>query len=185
MHHKFDSENELGDFSDLSSAKVRFPCPFGAYLLLQSLAKGGMGEVYLAKQGGIAGTAGIEKYCVVKTLRSHHTVDREYVARFMDEARVVVNLDHRNICQVFDVGRVGQRYYLSMELAAVAPIRSPVQRIRFLKLYCQKRRALRECFGQRSEGQPHPRTHWSIQQEALRLHSTMLGKLNSRREKEV
>lgn len=108
----------------LSSEMGTFPRQFGNYLLLQMLARGGMGEVYLAKQGGIAG---IEKNCVVKTLRGHFTVDREYVTRFMDEARVVVHLNHRNICQVYDVGKVGSKYYLAMEHIVGRDLRSLLQ----------------------------------------------------------
>ncbi|MFZ9885961.1 MAG: protein kinase domain-containing protein [Myxococcota bacterium] len=95
-----------------SEEQDTFPRVFGNYLLLHRLARGGMGEVYLAKTGGLAG---IEKHCVVKTLRPHFTSDREYVSRFIDEARVVVGLTHRNIAQTFDVGRVGHQYYLAME----------------------------------------------------------------------
>ncbi len=98
-----------------------FPRPFGQYLLLHRLARGGMGEVFLAKHGNLAG---IEKYCVVKTLRGNYTVDREYVARFIDEARVVVQLNHRNICQIFDVGRVGQQYFLAMEFIVGRDLRT-------------------------------------------------------------
>ena len=36
-----------------------------------------------------------------------NSTDAEAMARFTDEARVVVQLSHRNICPVFDVGRVG------------------------------------------------------------------------------
>jgi serine/threonine protein kinase len=89
-----------------------YPRPFGNYLLLARLAQGGMGEVYLAKHGALAG---IEKHSVIKTLRPHFTADREYVTRFIDEARVVVGLAHRNIAPTFDVGRVGGQYYLAME----------------------------------------------------------------------
>jgi len=71
-----------------------------------------MGEVYLAKTGGIEG---IERVCVVKKLRADVTKNREYVNRFLDEARVVVNLNHANICHVFDAGVVGNEYYLAME----------------------------------------------------------------------
>jgi serine/threonine protein kinase len=80
-----------------------------------------MGEVYLAKTGGLAG---LEKHCVIKTLRPHFTADREYVTRFIDEARVVVGLSHRNICQVFDVGRVGPQYYLAMEFVPGRDLRT-------------------------------------------------------------
>ncbi len=98
-----------------------FPRVFGNYLLLHRLARGGMGEVYLAKTGGLAG---IEKHSVVKTLRPHFTSDREYVTRFIDEARVVVGLTHRNIAQTFDVGRVGHQYYLAMEYIPGMDVRS-------------------------------------------------------------
>jgi len=97
-----------------------YPCEMGAYVLLRSLARGGMGEVHLAKHGGLAG---IQKYCVVKTLKRFAATDEEYVRRFVDEARVVVSLQHKNICPVFDVGRVQGRYYLAMELISGRDLR--------------------------------------------------------------
>ena len=104
-----------------------FPRPFGQYLLLENFARGGMGEVYLAKIGGIAG---LERYCVLKKLRSELTRDREYVSRFIDEARVVVTLNHANICHVFDVGRVGEEYYLAMEYISGRDVRTIQDRCR-------------------------------------------------------
>jgi serine/threonine protein kinase len=95
-----------------SPTPQEYPIPFGSYLLLDAFAHGGMGEVYLAKTGGIEG---IERVCVVKKLRADVTKNREYVNRFLDEARVVVNLNHANICHVFDAGVVGNEYYLAME----------------------------------------------------------------------
>ncbi len=99
------------------------PRVFGKYLLLARIGEGGMGEVWLAKHGDIAG---IEKHCVLKMLRPSLTYDPEYVSRFIDEARVVVALSHRNICSVFDVGRVGDRYYLAMEHVAGRDLRTIV-----------------------------------------------------------
>ncbi len=97
----------------LSGAAVELgPVPFGDYFLLKKLGEGGMGEVFLAKAGAVAD---IEKLLVVKTLREQHTEDAEYVRRFIDEARIVVQLSHRNICPVFDVGKVSGQYYLAME----------------------------------------------------------------------
>ena len=104
-----------------SDGEMEFPAPFGHYLLLHPLARGGMGNVFLAKTGGMMG---IEKHCVVTTLRSRFTGDPEYVQRFVDEARVVVQLSHRNICPVFDVGRVGNSYYLAMELVIGRDVRT-------------------------------------------------------------
>jgi serine/threonine protein kinase len=88
---------------------------FGNYTLLHRLAKGGMGDVFVAQHGGIAG---MEKLCVVKRLRPDLADDEAFLRRFQEEARLVVKLSHRNVGQVFDVGQVGDRFYLGMELIA-------------------------------------------------------------------
>ena len=98
-----------------------FPRRFGSYVLLNAFAHGGMGEVYLAKHGGIEG---IDRLCVLKKLRPDFTQNEEYVRRFIDEARVVVQLNHANICHVFDVGRVGSEYYLAMEYVSGVNVRA-------------------------------------------------------------
>jgi tRNA A-37 threonylcarbamoyl transferase component Bud32 len=89
------------------------PRHFGRYLLLRSLARGGMGEVFLARTEGLAG---IQKLCIVKTLRAHLMQEPQLLRRFLDEARVVVQLSHKNICQVFDVGEEDGQHYMAMEL---------------------------------------------------------------------
>lgn len=103
----------------------RYPQHFGPYLLLSRLARGGMGDVSLAKVGSVAG---IERLCVVKSIRANLLGDDEYVRRFIDEARTVVQLAHRNICPVLDVGAVGAQYYLAMELIAGRDLRSMQER---------------------------------------------------------
>ena len=97
------------------------PRPFGPYLLLATLARGGMGEVFFAKHGGLQG---FEKHCVVKTLRKELANEEEYVARFTEEARVVVQLAHRNVCTVFDVGRAQGQLYVAMEHVAGRDLRA-------------------------------------------------------------
>ena len=97
------------------------PRRFGGYLLLAELGRGGMGDVYLALREGLEG---IGRRCVVKTLRAGFAADREYVTRFLDEARVVVQLHHRNICPVFDVGKAEGLHYLAMEYIAGRDLRT-------------------------------------------------------------
>ncbi len=96
------------------------PRPFGPFTLIGHLGSGGMGDVYVAQREGIAGIA---KRCVVKTLRPGFSDDREYVTRFLDEARIVVQLHHKNICPVYDVGRADGRHYLAMEYIAGRDLR--------------------------------------------------------------
>lgn len=76
------------------------------------MARGGMGELFLAAAGE---TGGFEKMCVVKKVL-HSVEDQGVHRRFLDEAKVVVRLNHPNLVQVFDAGRVDEEYYLAMEL---------------------------------------------------------------------
>jgi serine/threonine protein kinase len=96
------------------SAARRFPRQFGKYTLLAHLAEGGMGALYL----GCQGETGMEKLCAVKTVLPQ-LADKEYVARFRDEAKVVVRLSHGNLVPVFDAGTArgenGDELYLAME----------------------------------------------------------------------
>ncbi len=97
-----------------------FPRVFGAYTLLASFGRGGMGEVFLAQRSGLRGA---ERLCVVKTLRGELADDAEYTGRFLDEARVVTQLHHSGVSQVFDAGQVGTTYYLAMEFISGVTLR--------------------------------------------------------------
>jgi serine/threonine protein kinase len=88
----------------------KYPREFGRYTLLAPLAQGGMGALYLA----CVGEQGLERLCVIKTVLPH-LADPEYVARFRDEAKVVVRLSHGNLVPVFDAGMVDGELYLAME----------------------------------------------------------------------
>ena len=87
------------------------PQVFGRYLLVQRLSRGGMGEVFLAKHG----LSGFEKVCVIKKVLPHLNEDDRFISRFVDEAQVVIRLQHANVAQVFEVGRVGDEYFLALE----------------------------------------------------------------------
>lgn len=114
-----DLQEKLKSFS--GPMEQVLPCAFDKYVLLHRLATGGMGTVFVARTGGISG---IQKLCVIKTLRSHFAADNDYVVRFMDEARIVVALDHRNICRVSDVGHADGRYFMAMELIRGTDLRA-------------------------------------------------------------
>jgi serine/threonine protein kinase len=87
---------------------------FGRYHLLHRLAQGGMGEIYLARAEGIKGID-IDRFCVIKTIRTSLAEDSQFVERFLAEARVLASLSHGNIVPVYDVGRVGSTFYIAME----------------------------------------------------------------------
>jgi serine/threonine protein kinase len=77
----------------------RIPRAFGRLWLLRRLARGGMGEVYLAATSGIEGA---ERPCVVKIIRRDHAADKSFLARFFDEARVQAQLQHHGVAQVLE-----------------------------------------------------------------------------------
>ena len=56
------------------------PRALGRYLLLKRIARGGMGEVFLASTTGIEGA---ERPVVVKIIRREHAKDPSFIARFM------------------------------------------------------------------------------------------------------
>ena len=87
------------------------PAVFGRYLLIQRLSRGGMGEIFLAKHG----LAGFEKLCVIKKVLPSLAEDEQFISRFIDEAQVAIKLHHVNVAQVFEVGRVGDEYFLALE----------------------------------------------------------------------
>lgn len=75
------------------------PRKLGRLTLLKPIARGGMGEVYLATAGGIEGA---ERPCVVKIIRREHADDESFLARFFDEARIQAQLDHPGVARVLE-----------------------------------------------------------------------------------
>jgi len=94
------------------SPEIELPNVFGRYLLLRRLSRGGMGEIFIARSGQLSG---FEKMVVIKKVLSHLAADHEFIRRFIDEASVAIKLAHANICQVFEVGKVEDEYFLAME----------------------------------------------------------------------
>lgn len=84
----------------------------GAHRLLREIARGGMGEIWLAHQRGLAG---FERLVVIKRVIANTEDDPTFVTLFLDEARIASQLHHPNVVQVFELGQHGPSYYLVME----------------------------------------------------------------------
>jgi serine/threonine protein kinase len=97
----------------------KYPRKFGKYHLLGPLAQGGMGALYLA----VAGDRGLERMMVIKTVLPH-LADNEYLARFRDEAKVVIKLSHGNLIPVFDAGQIGGELFLAMDFVEGRDLRA-------------------------------------------------------------
>jgi serine/threonine-protein kinase len=85
---------------------------FGDFELIERVAAGGMGEVFLARQHTIAD---VERYLAIKRMLPELSRDEEAVQMFLDEARLASRLVHQNVVQIFDLGSSDDRYYLAME----------------------------------------------------------------------
>ncbi len=82
------------------------------YKLTKKLAEGGMGAVYEAIKYG---AEGFDKRVAFKTILESYTNNFEFVRMFIGEAKLVADLVHENIVQVYQLGRTGRAYYIAME----------------------------------------------------------------------
>ncbi len=78
-----------------------------------------MGALYL----GVTGDQGFERLMCIKTVLPH-LADKEYVARFRDEAKIVVKLSHGNLIPVFDAGQVEGELFLAMDFVKGKDLRA-------------------------------------------------------------
>lgn len=96
---------------------------FGKYHVLERLARGGMAEVYKVKTVGIAG---FEKIQALKRILPEYAREPRFIRSFVDEARIAVELNHRNIVQVFDFGKAAGELFLAMELIEGIDLRTAI-----------------------------------------------------------
>ncbi len=88
------------------------PVEFGRYVLEERIGKGGMAEIFRATSRGAHGFA---KTLVIKRILPEQAANPRFVEWFIDEAKLMMRLDHPKIVQVLDFGEVEGRYYIAME----------------------------------------------------------------------
>jgi hypothetical protein len=93
----------------------------GKYAIERELGRGGMGAVYVVRHVGTG------KQMALKCLLPELIGNAEFVARFLREAQVGGRVHHRNVIDVFDVGRDGDVLYLVMELLEGKPLTGVLQ----------------------------------------------------------
>jgi serine/threonine protein kinase/tetratricopeptide (TPR) repeat protein len=106
---------------------------FGKYHVLEKIAQGGMAEVYKVKTVGIAG---FEKVQALKRILPASAREGRFIRSFIDEARIAVELTHRNIVQVFDFGKADGELFLAMELIEGRDLRTAVVQATAASLPC-------------------------------------------------
>ena len=71
-----------------------------------------MAELFKAKRKGVEG---FEKILAIKKILPHMSDNEEFITMFIDEAKLAAQLSHHNVCQIFDLGKIENSYYIAME----------------------------------------------------------------------
>jgi serine/threonine-protein kinase len=84
----------------------------GRYALYDEIAAGGMATVHL---GRLLGPVGFSRTVAIKRLHPHLSRDPEFVAMFLDEARLAARVRHPNVVPTLDVVATKGELFLVME----------------------------------------------------------------------
>src|SRR5690606_37954321 len=105
------------------------PIPFGKYYLLERVNVGGMAEIFKAKAFGVEG---FERLLAVKRILATIAEDESFINMFIDEAKIAGQLNHPNIAQIFDLGKVEDDYFIALEYIAGKDLKTIFERSRRL-----------------------------------------------------
>jgi serine/threonine protein kinase len=92
------------------------------YQIIEELGKGGMGSVYK-----VFDTSTKEKI-TLKLLKPEIAVDQEALERFSNEMKFARKIRHKNVCQMFDLGKAEGAPYITMEYVPGEDLRSAIKR---------------------------------------------------------
>jgi len=104
---------------DLSDPTQRH---FGDYELLELIGEGGMGVVYRARQ------TSLDREVAIKLLAAGPWASREFVDRFLREARHAAGMQHPNIVTVYEIGTAEELHFFSMRLVRGASLSLTLRR---------------------------------------------------------
>ena len=95
--------------------------------MLKRLASGGMAEVFVAESAGIEG---FKKQVAIKRVLPQLSKKEQFIAMFLDEARLSAHLSHSNVVSVFDIGVGDGTYFIVMEYVEGADLKGVVDHAR-------------------------------------------------------
>ena len=94
----------------------------GRYELVRHIARGGMAEVYQARD------LLLDRPVALKVLFPELSVDHSFVERFRREAQAAANLTHQNIVSIYDWGEEEGTYFIVMEYVDGRPLSDLLRR---------------------------------------------------------
>jgi serine/threonine protein kinase len=111
------------------------------YEIVEELGRGGMGEVYRAKDRKLG------RDVAIKVLPKEFALDNDRIARFRREAKLLASLNHSNIAALYELEESGETHFLVLELIEGETLadrlkQGPIQVEESLKLALQIAEAL-------------------------------------------
>ncbi len=103
---------------------------FGQFTLLKQVARGGMAEIFLGCSGKIKSAY---KFVVIKRILLAHSHNKEFNKMFQNEGKIAVNLNHSNVCSIYEFGIEKDRYFICMEYIAGRNLRQLTKKLKSQK----------------------------------------------------
>jgi len=93
------------------------------YKIIEELGKGGMGAVYKVLDNEI------NQVIALKVLNPHISGDEKMMERFRNELILSRKITHKNVCRMFDIGKIDKTLYITMEFVKGEDLKSFIRRI--------------------------------------------------------
>ena len=98
------------------------------YTIIEELGKGGMGHVYKASDTELS-----EKVAL-KLINPKIAADKKTIDRFRNELKLARKIRHKNVCQMYDLNKENEKYYITMEYVPGEDLKSFIRRSRQLSI---------------------------------------------------
>ena len=103
---------------------------FGQFTLLKQVARGGMAEIFLGCSGKIESAY---KFVVIKRILLAHSHNKEFNKMFQNEGKIAVNLNHSNVCSIYEFGVEKDQYFICMEYISGRNLRQLTKKLKSQK----------------------------------------------------
>jgi len=98
----------------------------GRYQIIEELGKGGMGRVYKVFDQEV------QAKMALKLIKPEISADKNTIDRFRNELKIARDISHKNICRMYDLGREGGNYFITMEYVSGEDLKSFIRRAKQL-----------------------------------------------------
>ena len=102
----------------------------GQFRLIKQIAKGGMAEIFIGSAGTVESA---HKFVVIKRVLLAHSHNKEFNKMFQNEGKIAVNINHSNICSIYEFGIDNNQYFICMEYISGRNLRQLTQKLKSQK----------------------------------------------------